>query len=291
MSAERGNLLVTGASGQIGQAVCRLLQAQKRSFLAVDAQPDGCVLVCDLRDKPVVARLFDQNSIDGVIHLAAVLPTAFHRDPLAAVEVNLGATFELLRQSTKHHVPRFVFASSMSVFGTTFDPRPRNEDDSVAPADAYGAAKRAVEIVGDNLAESKAIEFVSLRIARVVGPGARNTSSPWRSQIFKQPAPKDPIRIPFAADAFLPLVYVDDVAEELVILAHAPRLAFTAYNTVAETLQVQALKDMLEQSRQMRVELGSGNRDGGPLCDGSRFAKEFGFTTRTLQDRLAEIEG
>ena len=200
-----GKALVTGAGGQIGQAVRRLLQARGSSFLAVDLRPEPSVAACDLRDKAALEALFRQNAIATVIHLAAVLPTTFHRDPLAAVDVNLLATFELLRQAIKHRVPRFVFASSMSVFGTTFDPRPRNENDPVAPADPYGAAKRAVEVIGDALSQSKAIEFIALRIARVLGPGARNTSSPWRSQIFERPVPKHPIRIPFASEALRPL--------------------------------------------------------------------------------------
>ena len=165
---ERANLLVTGASGQIGQAVCRLLQVHRRAFVATDVESDSGVLACDLRDHAAMARLLEKNSIGGVIHLASVLPTAFHKDPLTAVDVNLGGTFELLRQSVKYRVSRFVFASSMSVFGTSFDRRPYNENDPAVPADPYGAAKRVVEVIGDNLARSQSIEFVALRIARVV---------------------------------------------------------------------------------------------------------------------------
>ena len=286
---ETGTLLVTGASGQIGQAVCRLLKSTRRSFLPVDVQATGETTACDLKSKSALAALFSENSIGGVIHLAAILPTAFHSNPLAAVDLNLAAGFELLRQSVQHHVPRFVFASSMSVYGTAFDPRPRTEDDPATPADPYGASKRVVEVVGDNLARSKAIEFVSLRIARVVGGGARQTSSPWRSQIFERPAPKDPIQISFAPETFLSMVHVEDVARSLVTLMDSQMPTYSAYNIPAEKWQVSELKKLIEETRGLRVVLAPGGADGGPLCDGSRFSEEFDFRAKGLRERLSEV--
>lgn len=289
-NAEPGTLLITGATGQIGQAVCRKLASTGRSFLPIDVDATGKGVVgCDLRNVRDAGHLFSQNSIRGVIHLAAILPTAFHSDPLAAVDVNLIATFELLRQSIEHHVRRFVFASSMSVYGTTFDPRARTEDDPAAAADPYGASKRVVEVIGENLVRSKAIDFVSLRIARVVGPGVRKTSSPWRSQIFERPAPKEPIRISFAADTFLSLVHVDDVAQALIKLMDCPNLTYSVYNTPAETWQVSALKKLIEETRGLVVEIAPGGPDGGPLCDGSRFTTEFGFQPRGLREQLSGV--
>jgi UDP-glucuronate 4-epimerase len=286
---EPGTLLVTGASGQIGQAVCRLLKATRRSFLPVDVQATAETTACDLRSKGAVAALFSENSIGGVIHLAAILPTAFHSNPLAAVDVNLTSSFELLRRSVQHRIRRFVFASSMSVYGTAFDSRPRTEDDPATPADPYGASKRVVEVIGENLARSKAVEFVSLRIARVVGDGARQTSSPWRSQIFERPSPKHPIRVSFAPETFLSLVHVEDVARALVTLMDSGTLTYTAYNTPAEKWQVSELKTLIEETRGLPVVLDPDGADGGPLCDGSRFSREFDFRAKRLRERLSEV--
>ena len=80
-----------------------------------------------------MARLLEKNFDRWGDSPHSVLPTAFHKDPLAAVDVDLGGTFELLRQSVKYRVSRFVFASSMSVFGTWFDRRPYNENDPAVP--------------------------------------------------------------------------------------------------------------------------------------------------------------
>ena len=69
----------------------------------------------------------------------------------------------------------------------------------------------------------------------------------------------------------------------------APHPACTVYNSPAETLEAGILKKLVEEMRGIRVELVPENRDGGPLCDGSRFSQEFAFTPRSLNRRFAEV--
>jgi len=282
-------ILITGANGQIGSEVCRALRADHHPILAVDVDPDPAagVVACDLREKAEIERLFQANSIGAVIHLAAVLPTAFRADPVSGAQVNLIGACELLRQSVQSHVKRFVFASSMSVYGLAPRPRPCSETDPATPEDPYGGSKRAVELVGEALVRTGAIEFVALRIARVIGPGARKTSSPWRSQILDPPPGLTSISIPFAPHANLSLVHVEDVARMLITLVQAPKLARTVYNTPAEQWEAARLKTVIEESIGIRIELGAEGAHAGPACDGACFAHEFGFQLRPLRDRLA----
>jgi nucleoside-diphosphate-sugar epimerase len=203
----------------------------------------------------------------------------------------LNGCFELLRQAVNAKVKRFVFASSMSVYGSSFSARALTEEDLAAPDEPYGASKRVVELVGETLASRKAIEFVSLRIARVVGPGIKKTSSPWRSQIFERPSGRDPIQIPFAPDATLSLVHVEDVARMLITLSEPCRVRHSVYNTPVEMWEASHLKEVLEKVRGVRVELGQDGAQGGPSCDGSRFAEEFSFQLRGLRERLSDHQG
>jgi len=283
-----GAVIVTGADGHIGREVCRLLKASKTKFLAVDVDPGKKhdFLVCDLRRKDDVARLFQSQPVRAVIHLAAILPSAFHSDPLAAVDLNLTGCFELLRQAVSAHVERFVFASSRSVYGSTVTGRPLTEADPAIPDEPYGAAKRVVELVGQTLATAQAIEFISLRIAIVIGSGIKKTSSPWRAEIFEACAKQQRIKIPFAQEAVLPLVHVEDVARMLVTLVEAFKPNRAAYNTPVENWEARSLKQLIEKSRGVRVDLIPHGPQGGPLCDGSHFAAEFGFQLRGLRERL-----
>ena len=281
-------ILVTGAGGHIGSELCRALRAARRHFLPVDiiANPAQDIFPCDLTMKDSVRQLFVGYQVCTVIHLAGILPTAFLRDPLTGATVNLCSTIDLLQAALSSGVKRFVFASSMSVYGSVTN-RLLTERDCPPPGELYGASKRAVELIGEALAKKGIIEFVALRIAKVVGPGIKKTSSPWRSQIF-DPAPKtNLIHIPFAPDAKLSLVHVEDVARMLEILASAPVLRHSAYNTPAETWEAAALKQTVEEVTGIRVQLGTDN--GGPLSDGSQFAREFHFQPRGLQHRLTEV--
>jgi nucleoside-diphosphate-sugar epimerase len=132
------------------------------------------------------------------------------------------------------------------------------------------------------------MEFVSLRIARVIGPGIKKTASPWRSWIFEPLRGDGSIQIPFAPEAMLSLVHVEDVARMLGMLADTTRVHSSVYNTPAELWQTRDLKQLIEESMETRVELGHDQSFAGPTCDGRRFVAEFGFELRGLRQRLSD---
>jgi nucleoside-diphosphate-sugar epimerase len=286
--SKQGVVIVTGADGHIGREVCRLLKTSGTQFLAtdVDSGEASDLVACDLSRKNDVAHLIRLQPVRAVIHLAAILPSAFHSNPLAAVDLNLTGCFELLRQAVSAQAERFVFASSRSVYGSAFTGRPLTEADPAIPDEPYGAAKRVVELVGETLATAQAIEFVSLRIAIVVGPGTKKTSSPWRSQIFQPSSKQQRINIPFAPEAVLPLVHVEEVARMLVTLIETSKPASSVYNTPVENWEARSLKEVIENASGVQVDLSPHGPHGGLLCDGSLFAREFAFQLRGLRERL-----
>lgn len=287
--SHEGYVLVTGAAGHIGRAVVGHLSASGAKLLATDIDDRGPGIVrCDLRDKDQIIQLFKTGPVATVIHLAGVLPSAFHADPLGSASVNLTASLNLLHHSVAHNVKRFLFASSVSVYGLTGrSSRPYTEVDPATPDEPYGASKRAIEAIGATLGGASAIEFVALRIARVIGPGIKRTSSPWREQILLAPSLGRTISIPYAPDAKVCLLHVDDAARMLVILAEAPAIRSAIYNSPAEIWTAQELKELVEGSG-TRVELGSPGEYAGASCDGSRFAHEFGFQLCGLRERLLQ---
>ena len=286
-------MLVTGANGHIGWNLCCRLRAAGRDVLAVDIQPDAQrdIELCDIRRNDNLAQVFESCPLGTVIHLAGVLPTAFRADPIAGAEVNLTGTLALLRQAARHRVRRFVFGSSLSVYGRSDTARPLTERDRAAPDEPYGAAKRMVELIGEGFAARSDLQFAALRIARVVGPGARNTASRWRSQAFEAPdsAGDCAITIPFTPAARLSLVHVDEVARMLMILSEAPDLPHVVYNSPAETWETQALAQLVQETKGVRVEMGEA--DGGPISDGSLFTKDFAFRLQGLADHLSTGRG
>ena len=288
-ASDAKTILVTGASGHIGRAVCRVLRAANRALLPIDRDPEGTpdVLVCDLRSKDDISKLFRAERIHTMIHLAGVLRSASYAEPLTGADVNLSGSCELMRQAAAARVKRVIFASSLSVYGSLPSVRALTENDPAAPDEPYGASKLVVELIGEALAKKGTFEFIALRIARVVGPGIKKTSSPWRSQIFDARPRLDSVSIPFSPEARLSLIHVEDVARVLFTLAEAPKMNSFVYNTPAEIWEVRKLKELIEERKGIRVQLEPGGSHGGPTCDGSRLVREFGFQLHELDDYLS----
>ena len=128
----------------------------------------------DIRDRELVFRLFAEEGFDGVLHLAAragVRPSL--TQPILYEEVNCVATWHLLEAATAHGKPRFVFASSSSVYGIN-SKLPFAEDDPIdKPISPYATTKRAGELQVFNASHLWGLPAVCLRFFTVYGPRQR----------------------------------------------------------------------------------------------------------------------
>jgi hypothetical protein len=80
---------------------------------------------------------------------------------------------------------------------------------------------------------------------------------------------------------------MEDVARMLVTLAETSKMNSFVYNTPVEAWQPKQLKEVMEKQG-IHVELGPLAAHGGPVCDGSSFAREFAFQLRGLRDYLSD---
>jgi UDP-glucose 4-epimerase len=304
MKNQPGNaVLVTGAQGFLGRAVSGILQHSGSRVIALDSTSQdrgspreiATYVVCDITNKSDLEAVFHNARIDGIVHLAAILPTAAQRDPIRATHVNVVGSVNLLELARKFGVSRFVFGSSLSIYGSCPADRVISEADRAAPEDVYGAAKLHVEHVGSTFATSSDFEFVSLRIGRVVGPGARSTTSAWRSEIFELLSAEGPanIALPYTSSERVLLVHVEDAARALVTLLDASRPRHAIYNAPCESWVVHDLKNELESlNPKLRVTSGNAYATGNPrLLDASRFQNEFSFATLPFAERLRAAAG
>jgi len=299
------SVLVTGGRGFIGRALCNLLQRQGYRVFCLDRPADPparflvgageCQIACDISQAQQLRRVFEADRIDGIVHLAAILPTAAQREPLRAIEVNVTGSLNLLEMAREFRVRRFVFASSLSVYGTYPDEEVVTETHRAAPEDVYGATKLCLERVGDTYRTRFGLDFVSLRIGRVIGPGSGSVSSAWRSQVFEalQSAAAAEISLPYRESERLLLAHVDDVAGMLLQLLAAERPSHRLYNAACESMTASELKWAVESlNPRVRVCLGNEEAAGNPRRLASqRFTEEFGFLTRSISDHLKAAAG
>jgi UDP-glucuronate 4-epimerase len=296
-----GSVLVTGGRGFIGRAVMKLLRREGYGVVSLDTSTAAAGddpgsagnVLCDISDAAELRSAFEAAPIAGIIHLAAILPTAAQREPLRATQVNVMGSVNLLEMARQFRVRRFVFGSSLSVYGTRAAEEVVSELDRAAPEDLYGAAKVYIEQLGQAYSQRHGVEFVSLRIGRVVGPGSRSTTSAWRSQIFELLRSDQPVEItvPYVGSERLLLAHVDDVARMLMTLLQASHPAHTVYNAPCESIIMGDLKREVEAlNGNVNVKLGEAFAHGNPrLLESSLFADEFGFTTTAIRDRMRMV--
>jgi len=301
-SAPKKSVLVTGGRGFIGRAVVKLLRRKGYPVISFDRSPgpanqfNGWLEVeGDVTEGPRLRSVFRTHRIQSIIHLAAILPTIAQQDPLTADRVNLTGGMTLLHEARDLGVRRFVFGSSLSVYGSYPRDRVVSEADFAKPADSYGAAKKHVEERGQIPSEHGGMEFVSLRIGRVLGEGSNSVTSAWRSEIFELLRTEQPaeIFIPYRQTEKILVVHVDDVAEMLLALFSASRTEHAIYNAPCESILVGDLKRFVESlNPKLTVKLGDGRPTGNPqMLDFSRFQKEFAIETIPIFDRLRKAVG
>lgn len=285
--------MVTGGRGFLGRSLGKLLQRQRYRLISLDVAPltaGSDEILCDIEDRAELRKLFELERIDAIVHLAAILPTAAQREPRLATGVNVQGSVNLLELAREFHVRRFIFGSSVSVYGTCPPDQMVRETDPAAPVDLYGAAKFYVEQLGAAYQKACGLEFVSLRIGRVVGPGARSATSAWRSEIFDRlgTAGSAAIEIPYADSERVLLVHVEDVASMLLSLFEVKHPAHELYNAASESVIVGELRSEVERLHAaVRVKLGGQPVVGNPRrLDWSRLAQEFGFSTVPIFEQL-----
>lgn len=174
------NILITGASGFVGHALCQFLQARQQNFtpilrsLSASPWPQARVMaeIC-----PESAWQPLLGGVDTVVHLAArvhVMQDAA-QDPLAAYrQSNCAASLHLARQAAQAGVRRMVFISSIKVNGESTAPGlPFRAEMPAQPQDPYGVSKWEAEQGLWQIAEETGLEVVVIRPPLVYGPGVK----------------------------------------------------------------------------------------------------------------------
>lgn len=213
-------VLVTGVAGFIGASVAARLLGEGHEVIGVDdlsmgrktSVPAGVEFIeCDCADNDVVKRL--PRKVDQVFHLAGQSSGEISfDDPIADLEKNTISTLNLIRYGIDCDVERFMYASSMSVYGATAD-APIAESHSAVPLSCYGVGKLASENYLRVFA--KQLPSVCLRMFNVYGPGQdmSNLRQGMISIYVAQAMNDNKIVVRGSLDRFRDFIYIDDVVE------------------------------------------------------------------------------
>ena len=179
-------VLVTGASGLVGRALMPALAAAGRDISVAVRRAETPGLPSGLFDNARVHIVGDIGpdtewgtalaDADAVVHLAARvhIMSESASDPLTLYcRINAEGTARLATAAAAAGVRRFVFVSTAKVMGEVERGRPLREDETPAPADAYGLSKWAGEKALLDVCKQARMQPVILRPPLVYGPGVK----------------------------------------------------------------------------------------------------------------------
>lgn len=286
-------IMVVGADGFIGRKLVNKL-CSSHKVLAVDKQfsnlfkDDIQTTLCDITQFQSLEAIFKKHPIRIVVHLASLLNSRSNQDPSLATQVNIFGSLNLLNLSKTYNVEKFIYGSSISIYGPlpSSNNNPVDETTAVKPINIYGDTKNYVESLGKAYKSQYKLDFVSLRISTVVGKGVKNSSSPWRSQIFELEETQN-IEIPMQEDEKLPMVHVDDVVDQIEILI-SNQNAHDIYNTPSETIRLEEIASVVNRKYpQKRLIFGTKRVNDIPhYIDGKLFEREFDYSMPSIIERL-----
>lgn len=254
-------VLVTGGAGYLGCILVPKLLSENRVVVldamwfgrqaidgAIAASPHSgraTVIEGDIRNRAQVARIFADEDIDAVIHLAAV-----SNDPCSDLDaeltksVNLDATNDLMRTAKASGVKRFINASSASVYGIKADPNV-TEELSLEPLTLYAQYKAETETTLSTLVDDSFCA-ASLRAATVCGYSPRLRLDLTINILTYHALTRGEIRV-FGGEQMRPNIHIQDLTDFYVRMLDLPaeRINGRAFNVVKENFSVMEIAEMV----------------------------------------------
>jgi nucleoside-diphosphate-sugar epimerase len=267
--------LVTGAAGFIGARVAEMLIEQGHTVVGVDNLNDAYdVRMKEYRLNKLLGRsgftfhkldishkdsLFSRLLIpdlrfDAVVNLAARAGVrASTENPWIFVETNALGTLNLLELCRQRGIPKFILASTSSIYGANA-PLPTPESaDSDHPLQPYAASKKSAEVLSHSYHSLYGLDVTVVRYFTVYGPAGRPDMSMFR--FAKWITEGQPLHLYGDGEQSRGFTYVDDIARGT--LAALKPLGYEIINLGGhEVITMNGLIEMLEEiiGKEARIE-------------------------------------
>lgn len=272
-------ILITGASGEIGQAlISNLSESHSLPLLSLDLHPlppelagRSTHLIGDILDKSLLGRLVTEYEFDEVYHLAALLSTRSEFSPELAHHVNVDGTLVLLQmaadQSQRRGTPvKFIFPSSIAAYGMP-NLVVKGRDDCVkewqwnSPTTMYGCNKLYCEQLGiyysrhyqqlsanpPVMIDFRSLRFPGLISAYTVPSGGTTDYGP---EMIHAAAKNAPYACFVREDSVLPFMAMPDAVTALLRLSAAPQASLSRliYNVTSFSLSAARFRDLVRDA-------------------------------------------
>ena len=229
------NYLVTGAAGFIASRVCEMLIEQGHTVTGVDnlnaaydvrmkeyrlqqlrSLPAFTFLKLDISDPVAAASL---PACEAVINLAARAGVrASVEDPRAFLQTNTFGTLNLLELCRQRRIPKFILASTSSIYGANAPiPTPETAD-SDHPLQPYAASKKGAEALCHSYHSLYGLDVTVVRYFTVYGPAGRPDMGMFR--FIKWISEGQPLQLYGDGQQTRGFTFVDDIARGTIAALH-----------------------------------------------------------------------
>lgn len=255
-------VLVTGGTGLIGSQVVADLTARGEQVVVLSRHPGTArdrglpagvsCLAADIADAGRVGEVMRESGADRIIHLAACLSEDCERDPALAVAVNVTGTVNLLQAAVSRRVRRFVFASSIALYGA--GTRVFAEDSMPEkPVRLYGQMKQIGETMCARFLALHGLDYVALRYGGVFGPGGevRDSGMSGLRHLLKQTMWGRDVTLEGASgEECFQYIYVKDAARATILgldRASPPHRAYNVAGPLANYISLGAFHEAIRR--------------------------------------------
>jgi len=226
--------LVTGAAGFIGNFVSERLCEEGHDVIGLDNLNDYydpnlklarlkrldkftnfTFVKMDVADREAIAKLFEEQKFNRVIHLAAQAGVRYSiENPMAYIDANLVGMATILEGCRHNKVEHLVYASSSSVYGMN-EKMPFSTEDAVDhPVSLYAATKKSSELMAHSYSHLYNIPTTGLRFFTVYGPWGRPDMAPF---LFTDAIVNDrQIKVFNHGKMKRDFTYIDDIVEGVI---------------------------------------------------------------------------
>jgi nucleoside-diphosphate-sugar epimerase len=201
----------------------------------------------DITNWPEVMNVVQQNKVDTIFHLAAILSAVAEGNPWTAININALGTYHVLEAARLFQTQKVVFTSSLGAYGVTQDVIV-TEDTVQRPSIIYGVTKVFSELLGLYYHKKFGLDFRGIRFRNSKGPGVKTLGfgqyNPW---LIEAAIKGEPFDVWVPEDTVIPLMYIKDVIRSLVMLGDAPEssLKMRVYN-LGQIMPPPTAKDLVE---------------------------------------------
>lgn len=256
------NILVTGATGQIGSELTFELRKKYGNDNVVAAghkkKPSekllesGPFVYLDVTDKESIEKVVKEYDIDTIYHLAAVLSAVGEEKPQLAWHVNMDGLYNVLEVARERELVRVFWPSSIAVFGPEAPKINTPQNTVLIPRTIYGVTKVAGELLCNYYFTRFGLDIRSVRYPGIISsetlPGGGTTD--YAVEIFYE-AIKHKRYICFVReDTVLPMMYMPDclrAALDLMDADPAKITCRTSYNVNAMSFSAGDLADEIKK--------------------------------------------